>query len=332
MIVGARRVRERELLADSAVFRRFARLPQKDDKPAATAPDFLVATSAGEVGVDIDADHMVCDLVAWERMVQRLGRVNRRGEFVAGSLVDVFAAAPDKEAVNPTGMPIEVCRAPFDAAAWPKHDGRLDASLRTLRKLRNNAELRQLTDLATTGQPLHPVLTSPLLDAWSMTSLSTYPGRPEKVQPWIRGWIDEEMPQSELLWRRHLPIRREDAARQTEQEVTAFFEAAPPHMSEILETETYRVVDMLRARARMLLKRARDTNSADRDENMPDAVGPLAGRTVVAVVLNRDGSIEALRDSRRDRGSRRQRAAQAPGGAARRARCPHGWACRIRPA
>jgi len=42
-------------------------------------PAFLFATSAGEVGVDLDADHMVCDLVAWERMVQRLGRVNRRG-------------------------------------------------------------------------------------------------------------------------------------------------------------------------------------------------------------------------------------------------------------
>ncbi len=40
---------------------------------------FLFATSAGEVGVDLDADHMVCDLVEWERMVQRLGRVNRRG-------------------------------------------------------------------------------------------------------------------------------------------------------------------------------------------------------------------------------------------------------------
>ncbi len=28
-------------------------------------PTFLVATSAGEVGVDMNADHMVCDLVAW---------------------------------------------------------------------------------------------------------------------------------------------------------------------------------------------------------------------------------------------------------------------------
>jgi len=43
-------------------------------------PAFLIATSAGEVGIDLDADHMVCDLVAYERMVQRFGRVNRRGE------------------------------------------------------------------------------------------------------------------------------------------------------------------------------------------------------------------------------------------------------------
>lgn len=27
-----------------------------------------------EVGIDIEADHMVSDLVAWERMVQRPGR------------------------------------------------------------------------------------------------------------------------------------------------------------------------------------------------------------------------------------------------------------------
>jgi CRISPR-associated endonuclease/helicase Cas3 len=75
ILVGARRVHERNLTADS--LRKLGFIGEKKplDKPA-----FLVATSAGEVGVDIDADHMVCDLVAWERMVQRLGRVNRRGQ------------------------------------------------------------------------------------------------------------------------------------------------------------------------------------------------------------------------------------------------------------
>ena len=49
----------------------------------------MFATSAGEVGVDLDADHMVSDLVAWERMVQRLGRVNRRGDGDANVIVIV---------------------------------------------------------------------------------------------------------------------------------------------------------------------------------------------------------------------------------------------------
>lgn len=293
LIVGARRVRERELLADSGVFRRFARLPAADDKSQTSGPDFLVATSAGEVGVDIDADHMVCDLAAWERMVQRLGRVNRRGEFVEGSLVDVLVASPDKEAEDATGAPaIADCRAPFDVAAWPKIDGRLDASLSMLRKLRESTEFRQLTDRATTAEPLHPVLTRQTLHAWSMTSLSEHPGRPAKVEPWIRGWIDDERPQSELLWRRHLPIRTGESAQQVERELSAFFEAAPPHISEILETETSLVVDMLRARARALMRRARDRVSGDGDESRPDAVPSLAGRTIVAVVLNRDRSIE----------------------------------------
>src|SRR5580704_15279637 len=43
-------------------------------------PSRFFNSAAGEVGIDLDADHMVCDLVPWERMVQRLGRVNRRGQ------------------------------------------------------------------------------------------------------------------------------------------------------------------------------------------------------------------------------------------------------------
>lgn len=298
MIVGARRVRERELLAASPVFRRFAHPPPKEEGPQSAGPAFLIATSAGEVGVDIDADHMVCDLVTWERMVQRLGRVNRRGEFAEGSLIDVLVATPDKDAEFPTGTPtIDDCRAPFDDAAWPKHDGRLDASLNMLRKLREDSRFKQLTDKATTAEPLRPALTRELLQAWSMTSLPEHPGRP-KVEPWLRGWLDEEkdLPQTEVLWRRHLPIRRVDDPLQARRELAAFFAAAPPHISEILETETYRVVELLRGRARALLRGEDDDAelatgaAAEADDPRP----PLTKRTIVAVVLNRDGSVERL--------------------------------------
>src|SRR5690606_29634121 len=88
LLVGARRVHERELAFARLVELGFARAPDKRTA-ARTKPSILVATSAGEVGADLDAEHMVSDLVAWERMVQRLGRVNRRGEGDAQIVVIV---------------------------------------------------------------------------------------------------------------------------------------------------------------------------------------------------------------------------------------------------
>jgi CRISPR-associated endonuclease/helicase Cas3 len=88
LFVGARRVLERTMVAKWLVDHGF--VEQEDGTRAEPqAPTFLVATSAGEVGVDMDADHMVCDVVAWERMVQRLGRVNRRGDGEAKVVVVV---------------------------------------------------------------------------------------------------------------------------------------------------------------------------------------------------------------------------------------------------
>lgn len=75
LFVGGRRVAERE---DAA--KRLEDLGLVAGRRVTLAkPVFVIATSAGEVGVDLDADHAVLDVVEWERMVQRLGRVNRRG-------------------------------------------------------------------------------------------------------------------------------------------------------------------------------------------------------------------------------------------------------------
>jgi len=75
LFVGGRRVAEREAAAEQ--LRNLGLIAGSQCEP--DQPVFVVATSAGEVGIDIDADHAVLDLVEWERMVQRLGRVNRRG-------------------------------------------------------------------------------------------------------------------------------------------------------------------------------------------------------------------------------------------------------------
>lgn len=96
LLVGERRVHERQSLAHSAAFQRF--VPSRHSNGSLpTSPAFLVATSAGEVGVDLDADHMVCDLVEWERMVQRLGRVNRRPEPAVDSRIEIIPVLDDRK-------------------------------------------------------------------------------------------------------------------------------------------------------------------------------------------------------------------------------------------
>ena len=189
LLVGARRVHERERLKDSSVFKRFDPKPQSQDGDAAP-PAFLVATSAGEVGVDLDADHMVCDLVPWERMVQRLGRVNRRerpGEF----LVDVFAPsendAPDAEDVADAEK-LARWRAPFENPDWaPGEDGRRDASPGTLHRLKDDPALAPLLKQATTPVPLRPALTLGVVGCM-VDDVAARPSGPagcRAVAPWL---------------------------------------------------------------------------------------------------------------------------------------------------
>lgn len=196
---------------------------------------FVCATAAAEVGVDLDADHMVCDLVAFERMVQRLGRVNRRGDGAAE--VEVVAVQEDSsELLSASQSALQKLRA--------HPGGGVDGSPSSLMALqaaaREDGALGKLLADATSPAPLRPRLERPLLDAWAMTSLLEHTGRPE-VAPWLRGWIDEE-PQTTVVWRKELPPDTETLAK--------LVEAAPPHLLEKLEVETWRVTSWLVERAK----------------------------------------------------------------------------------
>ena len=242
LLVGARRVFERSEAATRLRSLGFL----AGSETARFRPSFLFATSAGEVGVDLDADHMVCDLVPWERMVQRLGRVNRRGEGDAS--VEVLVEAPADKA-PPAAVEQRAAVLGLVGRLPLLEDGTRDASPGALRGLqraaRHDEELALQVEQATTPEPVHPALDRPTVDAWSMTSLKQHPGRPA-VAPWLRGWIDD-YPQTTLVWRTHLP-RPDQAVR--------FFAAAPPHTSERLETESLRVADWLGRRAHRLVTRA----------------------------------------------------------------------------
>src|SRR5665213_3377232 len=257
LLVGARRVAEREgltgrrdpggdgwIIRPHPVFERFLR---SADSSSSGVPAFLIATSAGEVGVDLDADHMICDLVPWERMVQRLGRVNRSGRETP-ALVDVFVGPSADDAETEVSDQIAVLRAPFEATVWPADsNGRRAAGPGILLDLKSEEGFEQLCRQATTPEPLCPELRRVHVDAWCMTSLEEHPGRP-KVEPWIRGWIDLP-PQCRMVWRRVLPMRGESPDKSL---LNEFFEALPPHLVETLETETYRALEVLKARAKAL--------------------------------------------------------------------------------
>lgn len=294
LFVGGRRVFERTEMARWLVEHGF--LAGHDARPQQST--FVVATSAGEVGVDLDADHMVSDVVAWERMVQRLGRVNRRGD--GSAWVVVIATSPDKKTREALDKPKEK-RDAKDLDIISRHerlestrqlllelptlgDGH-DASPGALVALRERGAveptIRERIEEASTPDPLHPALTRPLLEAWSMTSLEAHAGRPE-VQPWIRGWVDDE-PQTTVVWRSELPLDVKGHAL-PEKDLAAFFEAASPHTLESLEVETHRVTDWLEARLATLSSRPSagghetenveegsdsSDESADHDDEMP---------------------------------------------------------------
>jgi CRISPR-associated endonuclease/helicase Cas3 len=296
LFVGGRRVFEREdakkwleshgFIAGSTVER--------------SAPVFLFATSAGEVGVDLDADHMVCDLVAWERMVQRLGRVNRRGEGQANVVVilerepenaDQLLArsgdgltAKEHETVERIRR-LRAVRSVLEQLQSSDSKG-FDVSPGALYDLKTGAttdnNLQRVLDEATTPEPLRPALSRPLLEAWAMTCVKEHTGRPD-IQPWLRGWVEDEPPQTAVVWRRHLPIRT-DGPTPSKKEIEAFFEAAPPHASELLETETFRVLKWLAARAKSVRKQQAEQDVATAEPRLGD-------KDVVAFALAPDGDL-----------------------------------------
>lgn len=313
LFVGARRVKERDRAKAWLKDHGFLAGSEPPVRPA-----FLIATSAGEVGVDLDADHMVCDLAPWERMVQRFGRVNRRGRGDA-SVVVVHAGEPKpKKPESPTDQEqrqIVGFRSLSVIEMLPATDGGRSASPGALRALKlraqNDKTLADTIDAAMTPEPLRPALTRALVDAWSMTSLERHTGRPE-IAPWLRGWVEND-PQTTVIWRVHLPVR-EDVPRWPrkpveKKEVEEFFEAAPPHRSEKLETETYRVVDWLQDRAKILVKRGPpaaetrpegDENGSEiaeadgGDETQPPMqTKSLAKEDIVAFALSDDGGYAA---------------------------------------
>lgn len=320
LLVGGRRVHERETTAQWLEMHSFV----AGAKARPQRATFVFATSAGEVGIDLDADHLVGDLVTWERMVQRLGRVNRRGDGDATIIVvqesgpkptpttaaalakqpeqrsekEKKAVADHEKKLSAALETTRTCSKPFELL--PKDERGIDVSPAALRHLKLStqsnpadaeddklrAARRVILERATSEVPLRPALSRPLVDAWAMTSLPQHTGRP-KIQPWLRGWVKDE-PQTTVVWRRHLPLERGE--RETPRKVIHdFFDAAPPHTSEMLETKTWQVVAWLKKRAEAIAK-----NQSNPKKAAADSPPPLPLREPIAIILDGDGEVVGL--------------------------------------
>ncbi len=224
-LTGTLRGRERDALATTnGVFARF--LPAGDRRCApAEGTVYLVCTSAGEVGVNLSADHLVCDLTPFDSMAQRFGRVNRFGERADTQIHVLHPPAFDP-----------------DDALGPA----CERTLALLRALNGNASPAALADLddatkqaAFTPTPTILPTSDILFDAWALTSVrGRLPGRPP-VEPYLHGLAGWEPPETHIAWRAEVWEVKGDLL--SRYDPTELLEQYPLKPHELLRDRTDRV-------------------------------------------------------------------------------------------
>jgi CRISPR-associated endonuclease/helicase Cas3 len=267
LLTGTIRGYERDILAEGELFKAFRSDPNRPLQLEHTL--YLVSTSAGEVGADWDADHLVCDLTTLDNMAQRFGRVNRLGGEGRSAEITLIVEKPTNGAED-------------KAAKKPRTPSPLDAAIaktgEILRSIaRNGGEVSpaalakvfdglSVEDKRAAFSPTPTILTASdiLFDAWSLTSIAgELPGRPE-VAPYLHGVAEWEPPETYVAWRAELAeLARADVSNDDLEEV---FDAFPIRATERLRDRTDRVFDELREIAARV---NRDHARADADAEAP---------------------------------------------------------------
>src|ERR1017187_3286684 len=252
-LTGTMRGLERDELLRKRVLRRFLDGEEKPENRTAKEPAILVCTSAGEVGFDLNADHMVCDAAPLDSMIQRLGRVNRRGH--ADATVRMFVAKLDgKQTGKSEGrkdvLESATVRARECLRSLPKReaDGALAASPRAIDGMKGKIPAEQLK-AAFAPRPETVELTDILLDAWSMTTIAKpMPGRPP-VAAWLRG-IETGGPETTIAWRAELDL---DGFEQLDpDDIEEWFDAHRILPHEVLSVPTDKARDWMLKRWKVL--------------------------------------------------------------------------------
>jgi len=235
-LTGTMRGYERDqMVRNNPVFARF--MPVSDQPAEGTV--YLVCTSAGEVGVNLSADHMVCDLSTFDSMAQRLGRVNRFGEPIDHvARIDVVhpESFDDKSPLDTARQATLDLLRRLDGDACPKAIGDLMDAL-------NDKD----RDQAFAPKPTRPKATDILFDAWAMTTVrGNMPGRPP-VAPYLHGVAQWEPKRTSVAWREEVEVVTDDLIEREGQDLLQELLAdypLKPH--ELLSDRTDRIYEGLR--------------------------------------------------------------------------------------
>jgi CRISPR-associated endonuclease/helicase Cas3 len=293
VLTGTIRGKERDELAGSDVFRAF----KADSDRSSLLPHsfYLVSTSAGEVGVDLDADHLVCDLTTLDSMAQRFGRVNRLGgedhegkERSAQIVVVMENAAKGKAPSEEGGTDSQGDDSPGkkgkSSRAANKYEEAVLKTGEMLRGIESNGGdvspaglgtfLQNLSGddklAAFTPEPTILPATDILFDHWSLTSIAgEMPGRPP-VEPYLHGVAEWEPPETHVAWRADIALLAAAGGTDDQDQdvpcsstdLERVFEVFPLRSPEQLRDRTDRVQVQLRQIADRLRKEAQQHSSS----------------------------------------------------------------------
>jgi len=169
---------------------------------------YVVATQTIEVGADIDLDAMVTESAALPALIQRLGRVNRRGYLRDAPVIIVHADGTDDRVYGEARLATWDWLSSLPGAAEVESRvhpvslaGGTGASPAQLRRLLRRMDAADLASMRP-ERPYVPLVWAGTLDAWARTSPAPHPDVP--VAPYLHG-IDVGEPTASLIWRAGLP-------------------------------------------------------------------------------------------------------------------------------
>ena len=200
MLTGSMRGKERDVLTLKPQFRRF--LGEGDGNSV-----YLVCTAAGEVGVDLDACHLVMDLLPsfnlWhfmeptfnpaQRLAQRLGRLNRSGRWQGSQAVILYDPPVDLE-----------------GRGVATYNGVRNNLLQTVTSIEGaNASVQHTSDLRRADLSQRRPAVFPL-DPWNldaMAATSATAGRGARaLSLYLHGPDARDLPECSVVWRKEVPV------------------------------------------------------------------------------------------------------------------------------